>query len=70
MQSLLTGTLVNFGSGAQHLLWFMAAAAGTALVHAPTAANGKPPVGLFRLLSVLRHQVRQNTLRVPCAVSR
>lgn len=40
----------------------MAAAAGSALVHAPTAANGKAPM--------LRHQVRQNTLRVACAVSR
>lgn len=70
IQSLITDALVNFASGAQHLLWFLAAAAGTALVHAPTAANGKAPVSLFRLLPVLRHQMRQNTLRVPYAVSR
>lgn len=70
VQSLLTAALVNFGNSAQHLLWFMAAAAGTDWVHAPTAANEKAPVGLLRLLSVLRCQVRQNTLRVPYAVSR
>ncbi|KAK4822461.1 hypothetical protein QYF61_015467 [Mycteria americana] len=43
-------------SGIQHLLWFMAAATGTALVHAPTAANEKAPVGLYKLLSALRRQ--------------
>ena len=62
---LVTGILVNFSSGAQHLLWFVATAAGTALVHALIVANEKASVGLFRLLSVLKHQVRQNTPRVP-----